>query len=244
MTSATEVSGTLDKPWQGVIPASDAEAFDAHLGADRPLDGGLRPALVVVDMTRAFADQRYPLGWETGQAATEANTVLLEAARTESLPIFFTKAYHDPSYRPSAGERGRWKHRDLAWGDRALPPGDVIMEALKPRRDEVVIPKGWRPSPFFGTTLISQLIFHAVNTVVITGMTTSGCVRAAVVDAFQFNFKVIVPHEACADRSQISHAVNLFDMHMKYCDVVSVSEALEYLAAPGRPDHRRDVASA
>jgi maleamate amidohydrolase len=223
------IRGAASKPWDGLIPAEDIAAFAAHLDAERQLDGGNRPALLIVDMTRAFADERYPLGWQTGNGATEANRQLLEAARRASLPIFFSKAYHDPSYQPGAAELGRWKHRELAWGDPDLPPGDVIMEPLTPSEGEGIIAKGWRPSPFFGTTLGSQLIYFGVDTLVISGMTTSGCVRAAVVDAFQLNLKVIVPHQACADRSQISHAVNLFDMHMKYCDVVELNEALAYV---------------
>jgi maleamate amidohydrolase len=92
-----------------------------------------------------------------------------------------------------------------------------------------VINKGSKPSGFFGTPLASYLVHAGVDTVIVTGMTTSGCVRATVLDAFQNNFHVIIPHECSADRSQISHKVNLFDMHMKYADVISLEETVEYL---------------
>ena len=117
---------------------------------------------------------------------------------------------------------------DSATGSPASP-GDVIVDDLAPRPGETVIHKQFKPSAFFGTPLASMLIAQRVDTTIVTGMTTSGCVRATVLDAFEHNFHAIVPHEACADRSQISHKVNLFDLHMKYADVVSVDETLDYL---------------
>ncbi len=110
-----------------------------------------------------------------------------------------------------------------------MPPGDVIAEALTPQPGEVVIDKGAKPSGFFGTPLASYLTFDGADTVIVTGMTTSGCVRATVLDAFMNNFNIIIPHECSADRSQMSHKVNLFDMHMKYADVLSLDETIEWL---------------
>jgi nicotinamidase-related amidase len=102
---------------------------------------------------------------------------------------------------------------------------------LRPLPDEIVIYKQHKPSAFFGTTLASDLLYDGVDTVVLAGMTTSGCVRATAMDAFQFNFHVVVVDAACADRSQISHAVTLFDLHMKYVDVVGQDEAIALLRA-------------
>jgi maleamate amidohydrolase len=101
--------------------------------------------------------------------------------------------------------------------------------ALAPAEGEIVINKGGKPSGFFGTALASYLIDAGADTVIVTGMTTSGCVRATVLDAFQYNFNVVVPFECAADRSQISHRVSLFDLHMKYADVVSLGETVDYL---------------
>jgi nicotinamidase-related amidase len=126
-------------------------------------------------------------------------------------------------------ERGRWKTQGLPPVPADLPPGDVIVDELTPEDDEIVITKGNKPSGFFGTPLASYLVHAGVDTAIVTGMTTSGCVRATVLDAFQNNFHVVIPHECSADRSQISHQVNLFDMHMKYADVVSLDETLGYL---------------
>lgn len=218
-------------PWDGLIPPDDVQSFAGGFDElHRQIDAGVRPALIVVDMTRAFVDSDYPTGWSpTGYPCVAANKQLLASARQIGIPIFFTKAYADPTYRPTLADRGRWKSRTRKDADPSLPPADVIVEDLTPRADEIVITKGSKPSGFFGTPLASRLIYEGVDTVIVTGMTTSGCVRATVVDAFEHNFYVLVPHECVADRSQISHKVNLFDIHMKYADVVSLDEAQEYL---------------
>jgi len=88
-----------------------------------------------------------------------------------------------------------------------------------------------KPSGFFGTNLLSYLVLLGCDSVVVTGTTTSGCVRATVLDAFSNNFRVTVAKEACFDRSQASHAVNLCDMHSKYADVLPVEEVKQYLAS-------------
>ncbi|MGI6876783.1 MULTISPECIES: isochorismatase family protein [Amycolatopsis] len=220
------------KPWSDVIPAADLATFGREFAPpDRPIAAGTSPALVVVDMTKAFVDSTYPTGWSpTGRPALAANAELLAASRRAGIPVFFTKAYPEADHRPRPAERGRWKLNPqpapLAEG---TPPGDVLPDELTPRDDEIVINKGSKPSAFFGTPLASYLIHAGCDTVIVTGMTTSGCVRATVLDAFQYNFHVVVPFECCADRSQISHKVNLFDIHMKYADVVSTNETIGYL---------------
>ncbi|NIH80305.1 cysteine hydrolase family protein [Amycolatopsis viridis] len=220
------------KPWSGVIPAADLETFGREFAPeDRPLTAGTSPALVVVDMTKAFVDSTYPTGFSpTGQPALAANAELLAASRRAGIPVFFTKAYPEPDHRPRPAERGRWKlnPRPVPLPE-GTPPGDALPPELTPLNNEIVINKGGKPSAFFGTPLASYLIHAGCDTVIVTGMTTSGCVRATVLDAFQYNFHVVVPFECCADRSQISHQVNLFDMHMKYAEVVSTSETIEYL---------------
>lgn len=218
-------------PWDGVIPDSDVASFrNGFDNTERPLGVGDRPALVVVDMTRAFVDSQYPTGWsETGYPAAEANRRLLDASRAAGIPIFFTKGYALTDYRPLPAQRGRWKNRTRPEPNPAIAPGDIIVDILTPMPGETVITKESKPSGFFGTPLASHLIYHGVDTVIVTGMTTSGCVRATVLDAFQYNFSVVIPHECVADRSQLSHKVNLFDMHMKYADVISLDETLAYL---------------
>ncbi|MQB01307.1 MAG: isochorismatase family protein [Actinobacteria bacterium] len=230
-------------PWDGVIPTEDLEAFAG--GREmivRDLDVGDSPALLVVDMTRAFVDSAYPLGWsDTGWPAVDATAALLAAARSAAVPVFFAKGYHDPAHKPRPAERGRWKPSQRRIGEECadLPPGDVIVDVLTPRPDEIVVLKGSRPSAFFGTQLPSYLIHAGVDTLIVCGMTTSGCVRATVLDAFQYNYNVVIPHECCADRSQISHAVSLFDLHMKYADVASTNEVCAFLSGHAERRHRR-----
>lgn len=222
----------MTKPWEGLIPREDEESFRAGFSeASRPMEVGERPALIIVDMTRAFVDSAYPTGWsQTGYPATAANRLLLEAARDAQIPVFFTKSRPMSELPVTPAEKGLWKHRASSQPvPEDLAPGDVIMDDITPIEGEVVIHKGGKPSGFFGTPLASLLTYHKVDTTIITGMVTSGCVRATALDAFQNNFFVIIPHEACADRSQISHKVSLFDMHMKYADVTEMDETIEYL---------------
>lgn len=220
------------KPWSDLIPSEDVKSFSRGFdAAERAISAGTKPALVVVDMTRAFVDGAYPTGHsETGWPAVAANAELLEAARGLGIPVYFTKGYAEPGYTPTPQERGRWKTQGAPRVIPAeLPPGDVIVDELTPLPGEIVINKGGKPSGFFGTPLASYLNFQGVDTVIVTGMTTSGCVRATVLDAFMNNFNVVVPFECSADRSQISHKVNLFDIHMKYADVISLEETIAYL---------------
>ncbi|HVC15324.1 MAG TPA: isochorismatase family protein [Acidimicrobiales bacterium] len=221
------------KPWESVIPQEDLVAVGAAYDQpDRPLSAGTRPALLVVDMTREFVDSTYPTGFsQTGRPAVQAIRTLLDVARGRSVPVFFTKNWPDPDTEPSAMERGRWRTGGRRPLPENVPPGDCVVEELSPLPGELVIVKGGKPSAFFGTRLVSYLVYAGCDTVVVTGMTTSGCVRATVVDAFQYNFHCVVPAECTADRSQISHKVSLFDLHMKYADVISLQETIAYLDA-------------
>ncbi len=223
---------TATKPWDGTIPDQDRAGFPGLAAREsRPLEAGARPALIIVDMVRECVDDRYPIGCSrTALPAVRANARLLAAARERRLPVFFTKDWPDPEYDMTAAERGLWKGQGGAL-DPGLPPGDVIVEELAPGPGEVVIHKGSKPSAFFGTPLASYLSFHGVDTTIVTGMLTSVCVRATAVDAFQNNYRVVIPYECVADHCQISHRVSLFDLHMKHADVVSLEETLEYLRA-------------
>lgn len=224
--------GSASKPWTGVIPEEDLASFGRGFDdQDRPMTAGARPCVLVVDMTRAFVDSTYPTGWSlTGYPAVDANARLLDAARRAGLPIFFTRGYPEPGAELPPAQRGRWKtNRASAPLPDGTPPGDVIVDKLAPQPGEIVIDKGSAPSAFFGTPLISYLVHGGRDTVIVTGMTTSGCVRASVLDAFQYNLNVVIPFECCADRSQISHQVSLFDLHMKYADVVSLDETIDYI---------------
>jgi len=107
--------------------------------------------------------------------------------------------------------------------------GYEFVPPVAPVAGDILLPKR-HPSAFFGTPLTSYLINNAVDTLVVTGCTTSGCVRGSVVDAFAYNYRVVVPHDAVYDRSHTSHLVNLFDMSAKYADVMSTDETLDALS--------------
>ena len=229
---------TTGEPWEGIMPPEDVAAFGRGFDRQfRPMSAGTKPALIIVDMTRAFVDSTYPSGFSpTGYPAVNANTVLLDVARSAGLPIFFTKAFADENYEATPAERGRWKslgaaHEPLPGG---TPPGDVIVDELQLSAGEVVIYKSRKPSGFSRTPLASYMVQEGCDTAIATGMTTSGCVRATLLDAFLYNFNCIVPFEivpfACSgDRSQLSHKVNLFDLHVKHADVISLDETIDYI---------------
>ena len=215
----------MQHPWDDVIPQSDQKGFEKFWGAERPLESGPRPALVIVDMNKACVDGRFLHGWTGGEAAIEPNRRLLDAARVAGIPIYFTLKY-PLDYDPAPSQGGRWKHAKTDYLE-----SRILVDELRPQHGEVVIHKHSKPSGFFGTPLASYLTYERIDTVIVTGMTTSGCVRATVVDAFSQNYYVIVPEECVADRSVVSHKVNLFDMHMKYADVVPLSTVLDYLGS-------------
>lgn len=191
----------------------------ANMGGNRGL-GGSSPALLIVDMTYGFVDSRFRLGHsDTGYPAVHATARLLEKARHKQWPIFYTRGVTETH---DAGN-GLWKG-----AEEKSEMENTIVDEIKPMEREVVLQKR-RPSAFFGTNLVDMLIFHRVDSLIITGISTSGCVRASVVDAFSYNFRIAIPEECVADRSQISHKVSLMDMHMKYADVIKLDELLQWM---------------
>lgn len=181
---------------------------------------GKRPALVLVDMVRGFTDPACPLGSACAEVVA-ANARLLEAFRLAELPVFFTTVV----YR-SDDQAKVFRQRIAALN--LLQPDSPWVEvdpALAPRVGEPLIEKQWA-SAFFGTTLAAQLKAARADSLVVTGLTTSGCVRATVVDGLQHDYPVVVPREAVGDRNPQAHAANLFDMHAKYADVQDLAEVL------------------
>jgi nicotinamidase-related amidase len=215
------------------IPDEDVAAlrkmWSGELPEPRPL--GTRPAVLVVDMTEGFVRDRYPTGWAaTGEPCAAALAGLLEAARAVQAPVIYTvsEALRHPA-QVGAWLRGRPGPGIFPY-DREGPHHDVVPE-VAPTGSDIVLVKA-KPSAFFGTQLHAVLNALRVDSLVVTGMTTSGCVRATVNDAFMLNFHVVVPLECVADRSQLSHEVELFDMGAKYADVVNVGDLVTALAAP------------
>lgn len=184
---------------------------------------GQRPAVLVVDFVLGFTDEKCPLGANL-KKELESCLLILREARRAKLPIIFTTA----GYEPHLKDAGIWSKKTPS---ALLVLGSKWMEVdpiLERQPDEPLVIKKFA-SGFFGTNLINLLTTQGVDTLIVTGATTSGCVRATVVDALQYGFRAIVPKEAVGDRASLPHYVNLLDMDAKYADVVSVDEVLEYL---------------
>lgn len=184
---------------------------------------GNRPALLLVDMIVGFTSSRCPLGTDCPDVV-KANRVLLDRFRSLALPVVFTTVvYHHESEAPVF--RNRIKPLNLLTPDSEWVQVDP---RLSPRQGEPVIGKQWASS-FHRTNLDDWLKEQGVDSLVVTGLTTSGCVRATVVDGLQYDYPVVVPREAVGDRNPEAHKANLFDMHAKYADVMSLTETMDLL---------------
>jgi maleamate amidohydrolase len=188
-----------------------------------PIPMGNRPALILVDMINGFTDQLCPLGADCPEVVA-ANRILFDAFRAAGMPVFFTTVvYHNDNQ--ASVFRGRINALNLL-----TPNSDWVKvdSRLAPIDGEVLIEKQWA-SAFFGTDLDQQLKSAGIDCIVVTGLTTSGCVRATVVDGLQCNFPVFVPREAVGDRNMEAHSANLHDMHAKYADVIGVADVVSHL---------------
>lgn len=199
---------------------------DAGFGA--PVPRGPRPALIVIDFSYGFTDPAYPTASEMGSEIA-ATGFLIEAAREAGAPVIFTTI----AFEPAEIETLAWLRK--ATGMRALTAGSRLVEidGRLDRRsgDALVVKKG--ASAFFGTNLAAHLTGARIDTVVLTGATTSGCVRASAVDAVQAGFNVLVAGGCCADRARSPHDATLYDIQQKYGDVVNTEEASTYLRSRG-----------
>lgn len=209
--------------WDDVISADEQAQYE-RAGWGGRVGFGQRPALVVVDMYRAFVDPDYPFSSTGALATSTAIRSLLDVFRRNRRPVFFTRARPEPT----AAARGRWKVTATT-DDLRMRSQEAyeIWPELAPRPGEYVFEKTY-PSAFFGTTLASQLVFHSIDTLIVTGTVTSGCVRGTCLDGFNFNYRVVVPEECVCDRGEVSHKVALFEIHMKYGDVLPLAEVLVY----------------
>ncbi|MCX4094603.1 isochorismatase family protein [Nocardia sp. alder85J] len=203
-----------------------AQAADyARVGFGRELAPGARPALVLVDPARAYIDPECPLyaGVEDNVAAMR---VLLGHARAAGVPVVVTEV----RLRADGADAGVFfrKAGSLKAFCAGSPFAEVI-DGLAPNPDELLLTKKY-PSAFFGTTLHSYLTALGVDTVLIGGLSTSGCVRATTLDAMQYGFVPIVVEEAVGDRDAAINAANLFDIQQKMAEVWPLDRAAAYLA--------------
>lgn len=234
------------RPWDEFLTERDRAVFDRS-GYGTRAGFGERPVLVVVDVTYNFCgDRPEPVlesvkrwrnscGEEAWEAIGQIRT-LIDGAHAARVPVIFTTG---TDYRPDGFDAGRWADKNDRVGEavedgdadaeRRRRIGNTVVEPIAPEPRDIVIPKS-KPSGFFGTLLPAHLTALRADALIVCGTTTSGCVRATVVDAFSYNYRVSVVEECIFDRGQASHAMNLFDLSQKYADVVSLRETVDHLA--------------
>ena len=204
---------------------SDADVYRQQ-GFGQAISRGKRPALLVVDFVNGFLDPAIFGGGNIAEAAHRTKP-LLESARGKGLPIVFTRIV----YLKDGSDAGVWCEK--APRLRTLTESAVasqVVDFLAPRAGELIVRKT-QASAFFATDLSSHLTYRGVDSVIIAGCTTSGCVRATVVDAISHNFRPIVVADCVGDRAQAPHEANLFDIGQKYADLLDLTEALKWLSA-------------
>lgn len=228
-------------PWVTVLPDDDRAVYEASgHGGQRGMGDHL--ALLLVDVQKNFlgidastveSARRYPTSvGAPGWRALVRMRQLLDGFRTLKRPVFFTQSYsrtEERAFDSFLRKKGAQARAKLE----AMPPEMYnLADEVAPRPDEVVLRKCYA-SAFFGTPLGSFLRGAGVDTLIVCGLTTSGCVRATVVDAVSHNFNTVVAADACADRLQLSHRVSLLDMNMKYADVLTTDEVLAAISGKG-----------
>jgi len=195
-------------------------AFDGRLGF------GAAPALILIDFVEAYFDRDCALYAGVDNALASALRVRA-AARRAGIPVFYTNVV----YHPGGADGGVFFRKVPALEVMvAGHPMGAWAQGLEPAGDEFVISKQY-PSAFFGTSLAASLTANGIDTLIITGLTTSGCVRATCVDTVSSGFIPIVVADACGDRHEGPHEANLFDMNAKYADVVSEADVIQHLEA-------------
>ena len=230
----------MDEPvWNQFLTERDKQVFAAS-GYGARQGFGKRPALLIIDVNYNFCgDRPEPIlqsikRWrnscgDDAWVGVRAIKQLLAAARERRLPVIYTTGVR----RPDNWDAGAWAWKNTRNSERPTTSGtalagDTIIAEIAPQARDIVIEK-LKASAFHGTPLGSFLTLLGADSLIVTGTTTSGCVRATVLDAFAENYRVAVVEEGCFDRSQASHAINLCDMHAKYADVVKLEETIAYI---------------
>ena len=231
-----------ERLWDKFLTERDKQVFEAS-GYGAHAGFGKKPALLVIDVNYNFCgDKREPIlesikRWRNscGEDAWDALPhirKLIDAAREKGIPVIYTTGER----REDGWDRGGWGWKNARTKEDMAPPearqtnrpGNDIMDEIAPEPQDIVVRK-LKPSAFHGTALMGFLNDLGADSLIVTGTTTSGCVRASVIDAFSLNLRCSIVEEGCFDRSQASHAINLCDMHAKYADVIPVEDALEVI---------------
>ncbi len=201
------------------LSSNYAGVFDGRIGF------GSRPAVLVIDFIKAYTTPGAPLYAPDVVTAVHETVDLLALARRKNVPVFYTRVLYNRNFR----DGGIFVQKvpvlkTLVEGE---PLAEIVPE-LPPAPQDVILIKQYA-SAFFGTPLAAALTSLSVDTVILTGCSTSGCIRASAVDGMQYGFRVIVPRECVADRHPAPHEANLFDINSKYGDVVSKAQVMSYL---------------
>lgn len=186
---------------------------------------GNNPAIVVIDFMKGFTDSASPLGSDFSKQI-QATKELLDEARERSIPIIFTAVVYENHYKDAAHFIEKIPALKCLTMESEWVEIDTQLERNK-EAEPLIIKKF--ASAFFGTNLASLLTYEKVDTVIITGCSTSGCVRATAVDAVQYGYRVVIPEECVGDRSEKAHKANLYDIQTKYGDVVGMKTVKNYL---------------
>jgi maleamate amidohydrolase len=236
--------------WDSFLSERDRRIFGSA-GYGKRAGFGQRPVVLVIDVNYNFVgDRPEPIEesvkrWrnscgEEGWQAVECIRRLTEAARQQRIPVIYSTGV---DLRSDGWDAGRWRDKNTRSREDVTvhaENGNTIVPPIAPQPQDIVIRK-YKPSVFFGSMLAGFLADLQADSIIACGGTTSGCVRATVLDGFSLNYRMSVVEECTFDRGQASHAINLFDMHQKYADVVSLKETLDFLCGlpEGLFDHRR-----
>ena len=232
----------VERIWNEFLTERDKQVFEkSGFGAEAGF--GKRPALLVIDVSYNFCGDRPEPILESikrfhnscGEYAWESLPHirrLIDKCHEKNIPVIYTTG----TVREDGWDAGGWAWKNSRTDEDVTAPkisgfnrdGNEIMDEIAPSPQDIVIYKH-KPSAFSGTPLSGFLNDLGADSLLVTGTTTSGCVRASVIDAFSNNYRVSVVEEGCFDRSQASHAINLCDMHAKYADVVTTEDALAYV---------------
>jgi nicotinamidase-related amidase len=224
--------------WREIATPLDRAVYSAA-GYGRRDTPGRSPALIVIDVTYGFVGREpqpilesiktYPNSCgEAGWNAIAPIASVLEATRRLGAPVYFTGGVTDQF----ASHVGRWREKHPRTLAQPADAHEIVTE-LRPQPNDVIIRKT-KPSAFHATPLVDSLIDAGVDTLLVTGCTTSGCIRATVVDAFSYGFHTVVVEDGVFDRGQLAHAANLFDMDQKYANVMPAASVVEYLDGLGK----------
>ena len=231
----------MDRIWDNFLTDRDRAVFAAS-GYGSYSGFGKKPALLVVDVSYGFTgDRPEPIlelikRWPNSCGAESWKAIavikdLTNLFRARRLPVIYSTGF----VRGDNWDAGGWawkntRNAESAPAKTATLDANEIVSQLAPQPRDIVVYKQ-KPSAFFGSNLMSYLTLLACDSLIVTGCTTSGCVRATVIDAFSYNLRVAVAEDACFDRSEVSHAVSLCDMHAKYADVMPAQEIRTFITS-------------